>query len=583
MSEEKEKYTQFWPFWVMRVFWLFTLLAVLWWWLNDNQLGGWSQDTCLSLDWAVQQSCQVNNFVLIIVVALVLQAIFFVEGLLERLPSLHDLFSTVVAALLTVLMFLLFPEEQRVMPLLLGLVPLFDLARRRGWAALFLLQIFPLLPLGLNYLETGSLAEADSYLWSIWGLAALLGCGISRAPIGPVKIIKVAEEKQNGPSPENIVAEIAQLLARETNYRQITEKLVSGGAKIIDSGSSQKSRTKAIAFTFKRGLSDVLEVPAVHNLQSHYVDRTFELSGILGTLLREGDPIETDSSHSPFNEIKALKEHRLLLFPLRTSLDLYGAVMFATQDDERAEDEEVQRTLIALADQASLSLHNAVLQQKIWQNEQEKLKEQEKARHQLARDLHDGPIQRVAAMSMQVEFIKQLVKRERLEEAQDELTQVQSVAKQAAHQMRTMLFALRPIVLEEEGLVAALETFVKRMSQEEKLKISFKADKLPRLEDQTEEVTFAIMQEAIGNAKKHSDGAPIHVRIIKQNSTVIGEVKDEGPGFDLEAVMSNYSSRASLGLLNMQERAAMVGGELKIETAPGKGTTVSIAVPLNRA
>jgi signal transduction histidine kinase len=73
------------------------------------------------------------------------------------------------------------------------------------------------------------------------------------------------------------------------------------------------------------------------------------------------------------------------------------------------------------------------------------------------------------------------------------------------------------------------------------------------------------------------------VRIIKQNSTMIAEVKDEGPGFDLEAVMSNYSSRASLGLLNMQERAAMVGGEFKIETAPGKGTTVSIAVPVNGA
>ena len=61
----------------------------------------------------------------------------------------------------------------------------------------------------------------------------------------------------------------------------------------------------------------------------------------------------------------------------------------------------------------------------------------------------------------------------------------------------------------------------------------------------------------------------------------MGQVEDEGPGFDLPSVMANYASKTSLGLLNMQERAGLVGGQLKIDTAPGKGTLISLAIPIN--
>jgi signal transduction histidine kinase len=62
---------------------------------------------------------------------------------------------------------------------------------------------------------------------------------------------------------------------------------------------------------------------------------------------------------------------------------------------------------------------------------------------------------------------------------------------------------------------------------------------------------------------------------------LVGQVEDEGPGFNLESVTASYGTRASLGLLNMQERAAMVGGQLKIDTAPGHGTIVSVALPVH--
>jgi signal transduction histidine kinase len=203
----------------------------------------------------------------------------------------------------------------------------------------------------------------------------------------------------------------------------------------------------------------------------------------------------------------------------------------------------------------------------------------EQVRHQLARDLHDGPLQRVAAVSMQLEFIKLLLRRNQPERAMEELERVEQITKHVSQEMRTVLFTLRPVVLESEGLAAALDTFVKRILEQEGGTITLEADPVPRLDPRVEEVTFAILQEAIRNAMKHANGAPIRVRLIKAQSMLVGQVEDEGPGFDLQAISSSYGTRGSLGLINMQERARMLGGQLKIDSALGKGTLVSLVVP----
>jgi signal transduction histidine kinase len=206
----------------------------------------------------------------------------------------------------------------------------------------------------------------------------------------------------------------------------------------------------------------------------------------------------------------------------------------------------------------------------------------EQVRHQLARDLHDGPLQRVAAVSMQLEFIKLLLRRNQFERAMDELERVEQITRHVSQEMRTVLFTLRPVVLESEGLAAALDTFIQRLTEQEGGNLTLEADPVPRLDPKVEEVTFAILQEAIRNATKHANGAPVRVRLIKAQSMLVGQVEDEGPGFDLQAISSTYGTRGSLGLLNMQERARMLGGQLKIDSAPGKGTLVSLVVPDRR-
>ncbi len=551
----EERVKRFWPYWGVRVLWLLFMVALVWQATNG----------------AIPQPLLIG-----VAAALAVQALLLALALLKRLPAWHDVASNVVAALVASAVLVLFPE-QGLLVLLLGLVPLLDMARWRGWAfALVLLLLFPAPGVLFQTLRDVPLATPPTTL-AFWLLTALLGIAVAGAPA--TRAATIARKEQPGETPESILARSAERLVSDTNYDHILQALVREGSTLLDIGS-RKALTRGMALTFKPGLTDVLMVVALYNLEESYEGRSFAARGVLGRLLHEGEPTYTTGNQPPFNDVRAFDDHQLLLFPLRTTLDVFGAVVFATRNPEQASAPAVQRTLIALADQASLALHNAVLQQELRRDHDHRLVGEEEARHQLARQLHDGPVQRVAAITMQLEFIKALMARHP-ERAQAEIEQLQQTARLASQEMRTMLFMLRPVVLESEGLGAALETYIQRLREQDRLNISFQADPIPRLDPKVEEVAFAIMQEAIGNAKKYAGQAHIHVRLILGQSMLVGQVEDEGPGFNLESVTASYGTRASLGLLNMQERAAMVGGQLKIDTAPGHGTIVSVALPVH--
>ena len=90
-------------------------------------------------------------------------------------------------------------------------------------------------------------------------------------------------------------------------------------------------------------------------------------------------------------------------------------------------------------------------------------------------------------------------------------------------------------------------------------------------------------EEAVGNARKHAQAEHIYVRLYRRENYVTVEIQDDGVGFDIDAVNSNYDQRGSLGMVNMRERATLVEGILKLDSAKGKGTKISVLVPLKNA
>jgi signal transduction histidine kinase len=95
-------------------------------------------------------------------------------------------------------------------------------------------------------------------------------------------------------------------------------------------------------------------------------------------------------------------------------------------------------------------------------------------------------------------------------------------------------------------------------------------------------MTFYVVEEAVGNARKHAEAKNVWVRTYSDGESYIVEVKDDGKGFDVAKVQSNYDKRGSLGMINMHERAEVLKAKLSIASAMGQGTRVSMRIPIDR-
>jgi signal transduction histidine kinase len=272
---------------------------------------------------------------------------------------------------------------------------------------------------------------------------------------------------------------------------------------------------------------------------------------------------------------------RVVCLPLAVGLDVYGGLLFGHPQREALTEEGLE-LLDAIAQQAIVALQNAKLYSQLEQEKQRMIEMQEEARNKLARDLHDGPAQSIGAIAMRVNFARRLVTREP-KSASDELYKIEELARRTSKEIRQMLFTLRPLILESEGLSAALKDLAAKMQETHHQQVIVEAD--PKVEEQMEVgkqgVVFFIVEEAVNNARKHAKAPHIYVRLRKRGEMALLEIQDDGVGFDVQAVEEDYQRRGSLGMINLQERAEMVGGVLRIDSAPGRGTNVTVSIPLS--
>jgi signal transduction histidine kinase len=259
----------------------------------------------------------------------------------------------------------------------------------------------------------------------------------------------------------------------------------------------------------------------------------------------------------------------------------YGLMVVASDRPAAFASEQLDM-LTALANYAIIALHNAQLIFDLKEERTKLLSKEEEVRHQLARDLHDGPAQSIAAITMNLEFIKRLLERDPAR-VNEELDKLSALAKRTTYEVRTMLFELRPLVLETQGLRVTLEQYLERFKHNDAgVAIILEADGMDgvHLNTKTEGTLFNIIQEAVNNALKHARAQHIWVRLHRDDTMLFAEVEDDGVGFDKAAVLRTYEKRGSFGLLNIDERSRLVGGRADMVSTPGQGTKVSIVVPL---
>ena len=196
----------------------------------------------------------------------------------------------------------------------------------------------------------------------------------------------------------------------------------------------------------------------------------------------------------------------------------------------------------------------------------------------MARDLHDSVTQALYGVTLYAEAANRQIAVGETDMAVQNLNELRATAQEALREIRLLIFELRPPVLEEQGLAAALQARLESVEGRSGLKTVLDVENKPkaRLPMDTEMGLYRIAQEALNNVLKHAQAQEVQVRLqdLPAEHKVVLEIADDGLGFDA----SNGHGSGRLGLHTMRERAALLDGDLIISSEPGKGTRIRVEI-----
>jgi signal transduction histidine kinase len=375
--------------------------------------------------------------------------------------------------------------------------------------------------------------------------------------------------------------QITSTLGSTLNFERVLERSLDVAERAMADWGA-KGQLLGMVLLFNNGQG--LRLAAGRRLARHDFKRTIEgKKGIVARCLDEVDVVTTlaprdDPELTAYTGVGDCKVAAAI--PLRAGFENYGAIVFATAAFKSFSQEQLD-LFSGIADRATLALHNASLYQSLQAEKDRILQVEEEARHRLSRDLHDGPTQSISAVAMRINFARKMIEKDP-QKLRHELEVIEELARQTVTEIRTMLFTLRPLALETQGLVPALQMLVEKLQErgDTQIKIHDVGNATERMDANQSAVIFYIIEEALGNACKHAKASVIDVRMWVESKLFVAQIRDDGVGFDAEAVQSTYESRTSLGMVNMRERAELVDGSLDIRSVDGQGTTVTLVVPL---
>lgn len=204
---------------------------------------------------------------------------------------------------------------------------------------------------------------------------------------------------------------------------------------------------------------------------------------------------------------------------------------------------------------------------------------QEAERQRIARDLHDETGQSLAAIGLGLRWLSTTLTKNPDHAAQT-LHQLESLTADSLSELQRLISDLRPSHLDDLGLPAALRWYASKVAERTGLKI--RVDIFGEEKPITETVkiaTFRIVQEALNNIIKHAEATGVFIQLSYNPTHIHVTVRDDGKGFDPDVVRKRQTSRPSLGLAGMNERAGLLGGTVVIEAGPGQGTLVEVKIP----
>ncbi len=237
----------------------------------------------------------------------------------------------------------------------------------------------------------------------------------------------------------------------------------------------------------------------------------------------------------------------------------------------------------AIAERCALAIEKAQLVEELRLREERiralgehMMKVEEEERRRISRELHDEVGQALLVARLYLEMIEGMLGKQN-KEARTKLKDTREVVETTIVEMRRLISALSPNVLQELGLPASIRQFVKNLSRTFPGRVRMRMSNVEELPDGPKIMMYRLVQECFTNAVKHSNAKNVSVELTRRSGLVRMRMQDDGVGF---SVAEAATKRESFGIAGMRERVELLGGKIDIASSPGKGTKVSIAIPV---
>jgi len=276
-----------------------------------------------------------------------------------------------------------------------------------------------------------------------------------------------------------------------------------------------------------------------------------------------------------------------LLCPVKSRGKLIGILTLGSKQANTLYSYEDIELVMRIASQAGIIIENARVLDSL-KNQQRQVEQllaqvvlaQEEERKRISVDLHDSVAQWLVAASYRAQTCSHLLSGDGNDEARSELANMESTITKSLKELRRVVIGLRPPALDELGLTHALQQSLEDL-RTDGLDCTFSESGTPlRLPSSMEIAVYRVVQEALTNIRKHANASKVNLRLQFGEDKLLVDISDNGEGFDPSQTLDSAISVGHMGLLGMKQRAEMLGGDIKIKTDEGKGTTITLILPI---
>lgn len=338
---------------------------------------------------------------------------------------------------------------------------------------------------------------------------------------------------------------------------------------------------------------EALALNAEHNVPPSLVTDKYLYctdGGLVCQVLESGRPllvenVQTGTVAMPEAFVEKIVEagyHSLFIVPVLVRGEMLGVLN--TFGGRLSLGDDRLSLLVAVCNQLGIAIENARLWEEVRRKElirtrllAKTVSAQEQERLRISRELHDETGQALTTLLVQLTVTEELSD---VEAIYEHIRKLRKTVSQTIEEVRRLALDLRPSTLDDLGLVPALEWYVEEYERNTGIAVRFNVDNMTdvRMPREAEVELYRVVQEALTNVARHAQASTVTLEVERRKNAVTIEIADDGHGFDAEEALS--ADTRSLGLLGMQERVELIGGQFALASAPGQGTHLLLTVPL---